>query len=90
MNGSAWSVGVLPARLEENQLAAVQSAGAETLQVWEERCEALDKAGALDAGLYCTQPGIRADALQSLRRLHRVLSQIGVTPQDLQRAAALT
>jgi hypothetical protein len=59
--------------------------------VWEERCEALDKAGALDAGLHCTtQPAIRADALQSLRRLHRVLSEIGVSPLDLQRAAALT
>ena len=91
VGGSSWSVGVLPAPLEANMLATVQSAGAEMMEVWEERCEALDKAGALDAGLHCTtQPAIRADALQSLRRLHRVLSEIGVSPLDLQRAAALT
>ncbi len=87
VNGSAWSVGVLPARLEENQLAAVQSAGAETLQVWEERCEALDRAGHLDERM---ESGIREEALRSLHQLHRVLSEIGVSPLDLQRAAALT
>lgn len=76
--------------LEDKQLAAVTAAGSETSQLWEERCSVLEAAGNLDAECSGTASATREDALRALRALHVVLAKVGVSPLDLQQAAALT
>ena len=88
--GPSWSVGVLPGPLEETQLVAVTAAGVETGQLWEERCSTLEAAGGLEAEFSSTASPTREDALRALRVLHEVLSDVGVSPLQLQQAAALT
>ena len=90
VKGPSWSVGALLAPLRDRQLAAVTSAGAEAAALWEERCGALEASGDLAAELTGDGSAAREDALRALRALHKVLSDVGVSPLDLQRAAALT
>ena len=90
VKGSSWSVGALLAPLQDHQLAAVTSAGAEAGEAWEERCSALEASGDLNAEFSGNGGPAREEALRALRALHKVLSDVGVSPLDLQRAAALT
>mmetsp|Transcript_25465 Transcript_25465/g.76740 ORF Transcript_25465/g.76740 Transcript_25465/m.76740 type:complete len:209 (-) Transcript_25465:61-687(-) len=90
VKGSSWSVGALLAPLQDHRLAAVTSAGAEAGEAWEERCSALEASGDLNAEFSGNGGPAREEALRALRALHKVLSDVGVSPLDLQRAAALT
>jgi hypothetical protein len=88
-------LGALAEPLEEPQLATITLAGAEVTRVWEERCNALEAAGVLEAEWSTPRAGeelseLGKEALVALRALHEVLSAVGVTPLQLQQAAALT
>ena len=95
VKGPSWSLNVLNGPLDDEQLEAVTAMGRETSLLWEERCSELEAAGDLDAECNGTAgenttTTVREDTLRALRALHAVLSEVGVSPLDLQKAAALT
>lgn len=84
-------LGVLPSALDDNQLTAVTSAGDDAYQKVEEKCGQLEESGSgYESEFSGKTTATKDEALSALLVLHKVLADVGVSPLDLQRAAALT